>query len=529
GLYTVMVHDSKGCADSANVTVNNLPGVSASIASSTMPSCYQGANGSAIASATSGRPAYTYSWNPAPGTGQNTTNAGGLAAGTYSCTVTDSAGCQSTATILISQPTAVTVASMAPATICIGQCQPLTATAAGGTPGYTYTWVTGSTAVVPPACPVVTTTYTVVATDVNSCVSAVPAMVTITVNPPLHVTTFGGTSVCPGFSATLGATGSGGDGVWTYSWSPPAGLSSTVIANPVATPAATTTYTVTVRDNCGTPKDSAMVTVLVYPAPVATIYSNDTAGCPPLCVSFSDSSAPACQTATWSYGDGAVFTGCAPHNHCYNATGIYTVGVHVTDIHGCKTSTTHTNMITVYPVPVALFTPTPQPTTILNPGITFVNNTVDTSCTWQWLFIEKDSTKSTIRTPSLYTYIDTGCYPVRLVATNQHGCRDTLKKTICIDPVFTFYAPNAFTPNNDGHNDIWVPQGEGVDPDNYSLRIWDRWGNLLFSTTQWGQGWDGHVTGGSDKVQVDTYVWQVDLKDFSRQYHHLRGSINLLK
>ncbi|HXC05752.1 MAG TPA: gliding motility-associated C-terminal domain-containing protein, partial [Bacteroidia bacterium] len=89
--------------------------------------------------------------------------------------------------------------------------------------------------------------------------------------------------------------------------------------------------------------------------------------------------------------------------------------------------------------------------------------------------------------------------------------------------------PNTFTPNDDGHNEIWVPQGEGIDLNNYSLRIWDRWGNLVFSTTTWGQGWDGRANNGHDKAQIDIYVWQVDLKDFSRQPHHYKGIINLMK
>jgi len=45
---------------------------------------------------------------------------------------------------------------------------------------------------------------------------------------------------------------------------------------------------------------------------------------------------------------------------------------------------------------------------------------------------------------------------------------------------FTFYIPNAFTPNNDGWNDYWTPQGMNVDPNNYNEYIYDRWGNLIF-------------------------------------------------
>ncbi len=528
GTYTILVHDTKGCADSATIAVPDIPGVAASITSSTNPTCFNGTDGSANVTANAGTLPYTYSWSPAPATGQGTPNGGGLSAGSYTCTVTDSSGCVSKAIIQLTQPAAVTVSPMAPVTLCITQCTPLTATGAGGTPGYTYTWVQNVTPVVPPVCPLVTTTYTVVATDVNACMSA-PKLLTITVNPPLGVTAVPNSSICPGVSTTLGATATGGGGTYSYSWTPAAGLSNTTIANPVATPAVTTTYKVIVSDDCGTPTDSATVTVTVFPQPQAVILANDTVGCPPLCVTFTETSVPACQTAIWAFGDGTTFTGCIPPVHCYTTSGLYSIGLHVTDVNGCKAVANNANMINVYPTPKAMFSASPQPTTILNPGITFTNTTADTSCLWQWTFVDIDTTTSQVKNPTVYTYLDTGCYPVRLIAINHDGCKDTSTIQICIDQAYTFYAPNSFSPNDDNVNDIWVPKGEGIDLKNYALRIYDRWGNQVFATTTWGQGWNGSVNNVGQKAQIDIYVWEVDLKDFSRQPHHYKGIINMMK
>ena len=200
----------------------------------------------------------------------------------------------------------------------------------------------------------------------------------------------------------------------------------------------------------------------------------------------------------------------------------------MTDSNGCKTSFTQTNMINVYPLPKASFNAAPQPTTMLDPSISFTNTTVD-SCTWQWIVVDSDSLRSALKNPPMHTYLDTGCYFVRLVVTDKNGCRDTSKMNVCIDPEFTFYAPNSFTPNGDGINDVWMPSGVGIDPNNYTLSIWDRWGNLMFITYAWGQSWDGTANNGIQKAQIDTYVWQVDLKDFSHQNHHYKGICSLIK
>ena len=526
GTYTVHLHDANGCVDSNTVVVQNIAGVTASIPAHVDATCFGGFNGSATALATAGTPPYTYTWSPLPGGGQGTTNATGLTAGTWSCTIKDSAGCTNTATVVIGQPTPVVVTPMPALTLCIGQCFPLSATGSGGSPGYTYAWTLNGFPAASPACPIITTTYTVIATDINTCVSQ-PAMVTITVNPPLEVVVMPANPICPGVADTLHAIATGGSGVYFYNWMPPAGLSSTNIVNPLATPVTATTYTVIVTDNCGTPSDSATVLVNVNPAPIVTFLASDTAGCSPLCATFTSISVPGCASATWIFGDGSTGTGCTGVSHCYNTPGVYSVTEHIIDVNGCPGTMVRTNYMDAWPDPEAAFSLSPQPTSIVASEITFTDLSTG-AVSWSWNFGDFANSTSTLQNPQ-YTYPDTGCFTATLIVKNNFGCLDTAKQPVCIQPYFTFYAPNTFTPNGDGKNETWFPQGVGIDPTRYHLMMFDRWGNLMWETHTWGDGWDGRANNGANIAQIDTYVWRCDLYDYLGNKHRFIGHCNIIQ
>jgi gliding motility-associated-like protein len=522
--YTVIVKDNHGCSDTSINNVTNLPGVALTLVKSTDVSCFGGSDGSATVLAAGGFPAYTYSWSPSPSIGVTDS---GLKAGAYTCSVTDSAHCLSTISVVINQPPQLTLTASPAITICIGQCTDLTALANGGTPGYTYSWTLNGIALPSEhVCPLLSTTYTVGCTDSHGCM-ATPAMVTVTVNPPLEVLTASAANICPGGSDTLHASGSGGNGSYFYVWSPATGLSNANLQNPVATPAISTTYTVIISDNCGTPTDSATVSVTLWPPPVVTFVSTDTVACAPVCINFSGASNPACASGLWSFGDGGTEGGCNTARHCYNQAGTYNVTYHVTDIHGCKGSLTIPNFINALPRPVAAFNASPQPATIVNPEIWFTDQSTN-AISWAWSFGDLSNATSSLQNPN-YTYPDTGCYPVTLVVTAADGCTDIATAPVCIDPEFTFYAPNTFTPNGDGKNEIWMPFGIGIDPKNYELMMFDRWGSLIFETDVWGEGWDGRANKGGSIAQIDTYVWKVNLKDFKGNKHSYSGHCNLIK
>ncbi len=492
GMYVVTVTDKKGCAIKDSIQVPNTSGVVASIVGTTANTCFGGSNGAAQGAGTGGTFPYSFSWTPGTSVSDTALN---LPAGSYTIQVSDAKGCNSTAVAIVGQPTQVVALPMPPVTVCIGQCLSLTSTGSGGNAGYAFSWTTSAGPSPSPVCPLVTTTYTVIATDKNGCLSA-PANTTITVNPPLHVIATHDTAMCPGGTTILQATASGGNGNYSYTWSTALGLSSSTIPTPSATPASTTIYTVSLSDNCGTPVSTDTVNVTIYAQPVVVFAASDTSGCAPLCISFSEISLPACANAVWNFGDGTTGNGCAKISHCFTKSGLYSISINETDIHGCPASISVPNYINVYPVPEAAFKLGPQPATIVNSDIRFSDQSTGASA-WLWNFGDLGGATSVLQNPN-YVYPDTGCFTAMLITANTFGCLDTAYAPLCIRPDFTFYAPNAFTPNGDGVNDVWMPKGLGIDPATYHIMMFDRWGNLLWETRTWGQGWDGRANNGSN-------------------------------
>jgi gliding motility-associated-like protein len=522
GTYTVIVKDSHGCLDTSSNTVTNLPGITIKIDSTRNVTCFGGSDGMAAATASGGFPAYTYSWN----NGQTAPKATGLSAGAYTCTVVDSAGCRNNVITSIFQPPLL-VLTPKPSTICIGNCTDLVSQAVGGTPVYTYSWTLNGSPTPTHVCPAVSTAYVGIVTDAHGCLATAPVI--ITVNPPLEVTASGGKPICPGGSAQLNADGHGGNnGPYTYTWIPPSGLSSSTIPNPVATPTVTTIYTVIIADNCGTPTDSSMTTVTVFPAPVLNLTYKDSVICGPDCFKFTATSTTGCASATWTFGDGTKTNGCNSAKHCYNKAGPYTVTYTILDGNGCPGTVSVIDTANLLPIPVAEFSYTPNPASILAPTITFTDQSSGPPVTWDWHFGNPGDSSTMIQNP-VFTYTDTGCYTVTLLVSAADGCTSQVSHPVCIQPYFTFYAPNTFTPNGDGKNDIWMPYGIGIDPNNYDLIMFDRWGNLMFETHVWGEGWDGRANHGAEIAQIDTYVWKVVLKDVFHIKHQYMGHCNIIR
>ncbi|MCW5898721.1 MAG: CotH kinase family protein [Flavobacteriales bacterium] len=91
-----------------------------------------------------------------------------------------------------------------------------------------------------------------------------------------------------------------------------------------------------------------------------------------------------------------------------------------------------------------------------------------------------------------------------------------------------FYLPNAFTPNGDGINDVWIPVANVVDLESYHLRIYDRWGLLLFETRDPWEGWDGTI--GGQLMPDGVYVYQADVVDaIKRDRYNFAGHLTLFR
>ena len=526
GTYCVIVTDLNGCFDSICVTVISPPGVTATI-SNTPVTCNGFCDGTASITTSLGVAPYTYLWN----NGQTNLTATGLCSGSYTCTVTDANGCFFNASTTITQPTIIIIDVIPPSTICIGQSVTLNASANGGHPlgGYTFDWT--SPAFNGPSysvSPTTTTTYTVIATDSAGCVSLTPQTVTITVNAPLAVIASPNVSICPGGNTTLTSIASGGDGSYTFNWMPGAGSASSFNVSP----ASTTSYTITVTDGCTTLPASAIITVTILPLPVIAFSPNVISGCFPTCITFTNSTTVAggaIASWNWDLGDGTTSVLQNPTTHCSYTAGTYDITLTAITTGGCSSTSTINNMITIFPQPVAQFTFGPQPTTTETPTINFTDLSIDAT-NWVWDFGDATNLfqpNSSNQMNPFHIYGDTGQYCVTLIVQSIGGCPDTTINCLRIEPEYTFYIPNAFTPNGDEMNNIFAPKGQNIV--DFTMRIFDRWGNMIFNSNSINDGWNGKFQNMGLVVQEDVYVYNIEIKDNLGNIHQYIGHVTIVK
>ncbi len=512
GTYTVSVIDqSTNCQVTSTVTIGTSPAFTLST-SANPTTCLKPNGGSASVTIAGGVGPFITSWS----NGQAGLNDTALIVGTYTVQVTDvSDNCTNSAIVSIVQAPTLSVSVSSGGIICMGQSYTLNAVSLGGIAPYTYNWNNGAGNTNPfIVSPASSSTYTVVVTDVNGC-KAKDSLIMISIYPPLHIT-LGDTGICAGNRVTITASTTGGNGVYAYSWMP-----GNLHGNGVSvSPANTTIYTVTVNDGCTTPAAFDTGQVNIVSAPVITM-PNAVAGCAPLCVTFTNT-LTGIVNWQWNFGDG---TTSSSKNliHCYTTSGSFYPSITYTATTGCMGKETSTNTITVYAVSHAQFLASPNPTDILNPEVYFTNQFVNTN-NWLWTF--GDGTSSNNQNPS-HVYGQPGTYIVTLIAQNKQGCNDTVTEQIIVNDIFTFYAPNTFSPNGDGINDFFKPLGTGWDNAGYNLWIFDRWGNLFFHTSDTNKGWDGTLNGKT--VQEDVYVWKANLNDYKRESHSYNGTITVIK
>jgi len=185
-------------------------------------------------------------------------------------------------------------------------------------------------------------------------------------------------------------------------------------------------------------------------------------------------------------------------------------------------------MIHVFDVPVAEFLPTPSHPSVLDPTVTFNNQSSTDVNYWHWTFGDGDTMAPHVSSPvHLYPNSSSSSYWVTLIVSNADGCLDTVLHEIFIGPEFTFFIPNAFTPNADGINDFFFGSGIGIIK--YDLWVFDRWGNMIFHGNELNDKWDGKANSGSDIAQQDVYVWKVELTDVFNKKHNYIGTVTLVK
>ncbi len=481
GIYTLTAFGENNCSTivSINIVIEPAPIITAS--SSTDVAC----EGTTVNLNASG--ALTYAWS-GPGGFNATTSSIELNnvnlnnAGNYIVIGTSANRCQASDTVSVSvNPRPTITANANTRNACPGETIELSAS--GGN-SYVWTGPNGFNTTEPnPRLNNLNTTntgrYTVVGTDTNGCSST--DTITLTIGTLPNVSIQVNSPICEGDAIQLMANGAAN---YSYTWSGPEGFSSTA-QNPVinsVSKAYAGTYTVEINDgnNCSSIL-STNVEVAEKPRAIITGPSNICAG---LSATLSASGG---STFTWNTGVTAPSISVSPTT---NTT--YRVVV----ANGLCRDTASFNLNL-----------TPLPTLRIDGGGTTIRRResadlfVSGADTYSWLPDEglscndcPNPTAAPLRTTK---YCVTG---------TLDGCTSTICTNIIVDNRCPVYTANVFSPNGDGINDEWCALSNCLE--NITLRIFDRWGNLLFSATSNNPCWDGRVN--NTLAPIGVYIFTIE-------------------
>ncbi len=273
----------------------------------------------------------------------------------------------------------------------------------------------------------------------------------------------------------------------------------------------------------------AQKVVYVNPTPQVNFTTTDPEGCPAHCTSFNSLSyvtSGSIVDYNWDFGDNSEHGQGVTPSHCFES-GVYDVTLTATTDSGCTASVTLNDAVTVYARPVAGFSWNPFDPDVLDPFVSIDDNSVNAD---HWWYDFSDGTTDTMSNPQhTFNTEQPDSFEVTQIVWTDEGCYDTIKNVINVKPGYAIYFPNAFTPNNDGINEIF--KGAGVGIMTFKMWIYDRWGNKIFYSEDMEEGWDGRVEGGGSGniAQRDVYVWKAVVKDLNEKEHKLMGHVTLVR
>lgn len=509
GNYTVYFREANGCFGNLTITVGEP---AALVVSATMVPviCKGQSNGIIQITGSGGIAPYQFSLN---GTTWQPANNFQVAAGSYTIRVKDNNGCISTFPILVTEPNALNAQSTNSNASCNGGNDgQIVVAVTGGNGTYQYsidggiTWQTGSTFNVAPG------NYVIQVKDQLGCTTSFNTTVGLTND--LTLTPQVDPTICESKSTQLNLISN----ALQYSWSPSTALSDPNIANPVASPIVTTSYIVTATLGRCVAFDT--VIVRVNPAPIPNAGPDGFI----------------CYGQTYQLqASGGVQYSWTPSTYL-SSTNIpnpistpakditYTLSI-LADANGCASLVTDQMSIDVTP-PLKLKTYPYD--TIGYPGDQF-----------QLLAVPNDPDATTfVWTPSVGLSNPSIANPIvtvgaigqdiqyRVIASTQAGCRGEGYVKVRVYKGPDIYVPTGFTPNNDGRNDKFTPFPVGMKSYNY-FRVFNRWGQLLFSTTQLHTGWDGTL--GGVQQPGGTYVWMIEGLTKDNRVITKKGTVNLIR
>ena len=282
---------------------------------------------------------------------------------------------------------------------------------------------------------------------------------------------------------------------------------------------------ITLVGNYGDCKDTYTSNIFIYKEPTIDFKLEPGLQCVPFVAHFTDlCSADSPLIYFWDFGNGGTSTSANPTT-VYDAVGQYDVSLSIHALEGCVDTLfmNKINLVYVHPSPTSDFMVTPEETDICHSLIQFTDQSAGGS-TFQYVF---DGHSSSNEQNPAYSYLDDGTfYPIQIV-TNEFGCSDTSKQKIYIEP-FMLYFPNAFTPDGDEFNNI-LEAKYNLDILEWDFRVYNRWGEEVFISSDPKLGWDGTYKGIVAQDGLYTYKLHYVSCAITDAIHNIAGHFSLIK
>lgn len=364
----------------------------------------------------------------------------------------------------------------------------------------------------------VSVTYTV---QVQQGVCSLQDQVTVTTLPQPQSDLPNEYQICRGESVNLSVPGNN----LTCQWMPTALFNNSTAPYQFVSPEFTTQVEVLIMNEyqCVS-TDFTLITV--HQLPTVNFAPTATPGCAPLAVKYAYEPAVG-ESVLWSIPGVGSFVGNEFQTTLWNE-GKYNLMLSVTSPFGCVNTIQYSQIMEVYPGPMAWFEAAPTQLTTINPSATFINQSSGgESYFWQF-----DQYGTSFEKNPEFTFPSTDAvdFQVCLEVTNLYGCKDTTCKVIPMERDYLFYAPNSFTPNNDGLNDTFRPVMKGFVNGTYTFRVFNRWGEEIFLTHDINEGWMGDANGGAYYVPDGVYLWRVEVQsEPSKEYKVFEGHVIVVR
>ncbi len=265
--------------------------------------------------------------------------------------------------------------------------------------------------------------------------------------------------------------------------------------------------------------------VAIHPLPVLDVQIDADSGCIPFDAAIVNNStipSGAISAITYTWGDGTVNQANA---HTYTVPGTYTISAVAESDQGCRDSVGISNLVRVFDLPTADFVFTPLKPSTLTELVTFKDMSVGNPVQWDWStsdgFFYSGSSVG-------HQFADSGLYRVTLSIVNDKGCEDETYQDVYVNADLLVHIPNGFSPNGDGINDTYGLGGITQGVNRLQMTIYNRWGEIIFSSTNVADRWDGTYQG--KPVPQGVYLYMIQYTNPKQtKWYYLNGEIHLMK